>query len=108
MQSPSDGRVARRVVLRTLAAGAGALVVTGLPRAALARQADAPIATTTAGRIRGLSDGDIKIFKGVRYGADTAARRFQPPLPPAPWSGVRDAVQFGPIAPADGTARSAA
>ena len=102
MQFPSDGRVARRVVLRTLAAGAGALVVTGLPRSASAGQADAPIATTTAGRIRGLSDGDIKIFKGVRYGADTAARRFQPPLPPSPWSGVRDAVQFGPIAPQTG------
>ena len=102
MQSPSDGRVARRVVLRTLAAGAGGLVVTGLPRSAFAGQADAPIATTTAGRIRGLSDGDIKIFKGVRYGADTAARRFQPPLPPSPWSRVRDAVQFGPIAPQTG------
>jgi len=101
VQSPSDGRVARRVVLRTLA-GAGALVVTGLPRSAFAGQADAPIATTTAGRIRGLSDGDIKVFKGVRYGADPTSRRFQPPLPPVPWTGVRDAIALGPIAPQGG------
>jgi len=102
VQSPSDGRVARRVVLRTLAAGAGAIVVTGLPRASGAWRVDAPIATTTAGRIRGLADGGIKVFKGVRYGADTAARRFQPPVPSSPWPGVRDAVEFGPVAPQGG------
>jgi len=102
VQFPSDGRVARRVVLRTLAAGAGAFVATGLPRVAGAWRADVPIATTTAGRIRGLLDGEIKVFKGVRYGADPASRRFQPPLPPAPWTGVRDAIELGPVAPQTG------
>ena len=42
----------------------------------------------------------IKIFKGVPYGANTAGKnRFMPPADPAKWSGVRDALEFGPSAP---------
>ena len=59
----------------------------------------APLATTTAGRIRGYVDQGVDAFKGISYGADTARRRFQAPLPPAPWSGVRDCRAFGPMAP---------
>lgn len=64
-----------------------------------ARRADSPVATTTLGRVRGYTDAGISCFKGIRYGADTAARRFLPPVPPAAWTDVRDATSFGPIAP---------
>ena len=65
-----------------------------------------PVANTRYGKIRGLANGSIKVFKGVPYGASTAgANRFMPPQPPAPWSDVRDTMAYGdqsPQAPAMG------
>jgi para-nitrobenzyl esterase len=58
-----------------------------------------PIAATRHGRIRGYLDDGIKVFKGVRYGADTAPRRFMAPLAPQAWDGVRDALEHGPSSP---------
>lgn len=63
---------------------------------------DAPIARTKAGKVRGYRDRDICVFKGIPYGEDTAKHRFQPSVPPAPWTGVRDALTFGPVAPQGG------
>jgi para-nitrobenzyl esterase len=68
-----------------------------------ARAADSsdarPVATTTAGKVRGYTDSGISVFKGIPYGANTAETRFQPPLPAPAWSGIREADKFGPIAP---------
>ena len=57
-------------------------------------------ATTSAGKVRGIVDEGINVFKGIPYGGTTAARtascRRQPP---APWTGTRDALAYGPTAP---------
>ena len=58
-----------------------------------------PIATTRHGKIRGYRDKDINVFKGIRYGADTAPRRFMAPLPPQAWEGIQDALEHGPSSP---------
>jgi para-nitrobenzyl esterase len=63
-------------------------------------QGDAVLADTTYGRVRGVEVNGIKVFKGIPYGASTAGKnRFMPPVAPAKWSGVRDAISYGPSAP---------
>ena len=57
------------------------------------------IVETASGKLRGISLGRIKSFKGIPYAAPPeGARRFMPPVAAAPWAGVRDAFDFGPRA----------
>ena len=59
-----------------------------------------PVVQTRDGKLRGLTAGPVKVFKGVAYGAPTGGQnRFMPPKPLKPWSGVRDATQYGEQSP---------
>lgn len=52
------------------------------------------------GRLLGSSSGGVCCFRAIPYAVSTeGARRFKPPQPVAPWSGVVDARLPGPIAP---------
>src|SRR5262245_1364603 len=69
-------------------------------RLVFAAEGDPVVAETTYGRIRGVDMGGVKVFKGVPYGATTTGKnRFMPPVAPAKWAGVRDAIAYGPSAP---------
>jgi len=55
-----------------------------------------PIVDTTAGQVQGILNYGIHAFRSIPYGASTAgANRYRPPHPPAPWSGVRPALEYG-------------
>jgi para-nitrobenzyl esterase len=79
-----------------------ALAVSGgiFPRDLSAQDANFAFAETAFGKLRGVDNNGIKVFKGIPYGASTAgANRFMPPAEPADWSGVRDALAYGHSAP---------
>ena len=82
----------RRTELRSIGWGVGGLTLAPLVRRVSAASLEHVTLTTSAGKVRGLTIDGTHTFKGVRYGADTSARRFRPPVSPAPWTGVRDAL----------------
>jgi para-nitrobenzyl esterase len=68
--------------------------------AADATTANASIANTAAGKVRGQLIDGVHIFKGIPYAATTAgANRFRKPQPPQEWSGVRDSLTYPAMAP---------
>src|ERR1700676_3053883 len=87
---------------RAFLAGGSALIGAPLTRvfAAPARSdPSGPVATTTAGKIRGIYQDKINAFKGVPYGAPTSGAPFLPPSKPQPWTNVRDTIELGHQAP---------
>ena len=82
---------------RTVVAGTVALA-TLMPGGVHAEGA-APVAMTRHGPVRGYLDGAIKVFKGVRYGADTSARRFRAAVAPERWTDPVDATAYGAASP---------
>jgi para-nitrobenzyl esterase len=85
-------------VVAVAAALSGLIGVEGA-MAATGAQEDS-VATSAQGRLRGYRNGDIHVFKGVPYGRPpTGARRFLPPEPAEPWTGVLDATRYGPSCP---------
>ena len=72
-------------------------------KVARAAEFEQVVGDTAAGKVRGIVVDTVKVFKGIPYGAATAGKnRYMPPVKPAPWTGVRDALAFGPTAPQRG------
>lgn len=67
---------------------------TGSPSTLTAKPA--VLIDTPIGKIEGLVEGSLNVFKGIPYAqAPLGAARWKPPVPVTPWTGVKMAKQFG-------------
>ena len=58
------------------------------------------IVETTGGKLEGLQGDGFQAFRGIPFARPPVGPlRFRPPEPAEPWSGVRDATQYGHSAP---------
>ena len=58
------------------------------------------VVKTRYGEVRGSVADGVNTFKGIPYAAPPfGVNRLRPPQPVAPWSGVRDAITYGPKSP---------
>ncbi|WP_396899002.1 carboxylesterase/lipase family protein [Mycolicibacterium sp.] len=58
------------------------------------------IAHTSLGRLRGTVEGGVGVWRGVDYAQQPIGdKRFLAPQPLWPWTGVRDAIDHGPLPP---------
>ncbi|MGW4356544.1 carboxylesterase/lipase family protein [Nocardia sp. NPDC004582] len=61
---------------------------------------DVPVARTVYGEVSGAVSGAAAVWQGIPYADSTAGpHRFRLPRPPQPWTGVRECVRFGDVAP---------
>jgi para-nitrobenzyl esterase len=78
-----------------------AAALTAAAKGLHAAQVDMPgvVVRAPVGSVRGVSQGEANVFKGLPYGQPPVGDlRFRAPVPVTPWNGVKVATAFGPSA----------
>ena len=90
--------IGRREFLARVSVLAGTTAVTPTVFGRSAANA-AVVAKTAYGQVRGARKDGVAVFKGIPYAGSTAGEgRFKPAPKLKPWTGVRDALVYGPQA----------
>lgn len=55
---------------------------------------DYPVVQTARGKLRGLWEEGVFLFRGIQY---AQAERFRMPQPVDPWEGTKEAIIYGPV-----------
>ncbi len=64
---------------------------------ATSQATSAPVVTIASGKVQGVPQDSLLVFKGIPYAAPpVGALRWKPPVPVQPWNAVLQASQFGP------------
>lgn len=64
---------------------------------AIAQAESRAVVDAPAGRMRGLIEGNLRVFKGIPYARPPVGNlRWKPPQPLARWQGIRETTEFGP------------
>ena len=91
--------LSRRSLLRSSFLGGAAAALPGVA-ATIESKSISSVVDTSCGKLRGVVNNGVHVYRGIPYGASTAgANRFLPPRKPEAWTGVRDAFQNGHSSP---------
>ena len=100
--SAKDANGRRGFLLKAAGAAGTPLLLGPLARAARAQSStdrQSAVVKTTYGEVRGVHNGGLVLFRGIPYaGSPAGAGRFKPAPKLTPWTGVRDALVYGPQA----------
>ena len=97
----------RRTLLKSSIIGGTLASIPGVA-ATIESKSTSPVVETASGKVRGVVDSGVHIYRGIPYGASTAGRnRFMPPRKAESWAGVRDCYQNGHSSPQNAPAPGA-
>ena len=88
--------IGRRKFLSSVSLISAAFAIPDYVYSSIIKPEEFIIAEITNGKIRGIRNEGVNIFKGIPYaGKVSGDRRFRRPEPLESWTGIRDALQLG-------------
>jgi para-nitrobenzyl esterase len=84
-------------IIASLALSSSLFVEQGFAMPSSSDAVHGPIVEAPAGKMEGLNEGALRVFKGIPYALPpVGAARWRPPAPIPAWTGTRSGTAFGP------------